>query len=99
MDDGKASQLCQSQAGDAVCLSYTRDAWAVKDYVDESQAAESKHTVITTEKAIGTTKRYLQLTIVMAPKHSANVHATPRMRTNVSVGRPASCQARIAANR
>jgi len=65
----------------------------------ESHAAAVKHDVITIEKTIGMTKRYRQLTIVIAAKQSANAHAVPRMSTNVAFGRPPSCQANIAANR
>jgi hypothetical protein len=65
----------------------------------ESHAAAVKHNVIAIEKAMGSRKRYLQLTTVMAAKHRANVHAVPRMRAKVAAGRPPSCHANIAANR
>ena len=65
----------------------------------ESHAAAIKHTVITSEKEMGITKRYLQLTTVMAAKQRANAHAVPRMRSNVAAGRPPSCHAKIAENR
>ena len=65
----------------------------------ESHAAAVKHSVITIEKAMGTIKRYLQLTTVMAAKERANAHAAPRMSAKVAAGRPPSCHANIAANR
>jgi hypothetical protein len=65
----------------------------------ESHAAAVRHSVITIEKAIGMTKRYLQLTTVMAAKQRANVQAAPRMSAKVVAGRPPSCHANIAANR
>ena len=65
----------------------------------ESHAAAVKHTVITIEKTIGTIKRYLQLTIVMAAKERARAHTVARMTAKVSAGRPPSCHANAAANR
>src|SRR5580698_692076 len=65
----------------------------------ESQAATVKHNVITAEKAIGRMKRYLQLTIVMAAKQSANAHLVPRISAKVVAGRLPSCHANIAENR
>jgi hypothetical protein len=65
----------------------------------ESHAAAVKHKVITSEKAMGMIKRYLQLTTVMAAKHRANAHAVPRIIAKVAAGRPPSCHANIAANR
>ena len=62
----------------------------------ESHAAAIKHTVIPIEKTIGSIKRYLQLTTVMAAKQAENAHAVPRMRIKVSAGRPPSCHANIA---
>jgi hypothetical protein len=64
----------------------------------DSQAAAAKHNVITTEKAMGMMKRYLQLTTVMTAKLRANAQAVPRMSANVAAGRPPSCHANIAAN-
>ena len=54
----------------------------------ESQAATIKHTVITREKTIGMTKRYFQLTTVMAAKQRAKAHAVTRMPAKVCAGRP-----------
>ncbi len=65
----------------------------------ENHAAALKHNVITIEKAMGITKRYLQLRTVMAAKQRANAQAVPRMSAKVPAGRPPSCQANIAANR
>jgi hypothetical protein len=65
----------------------------------ESPAAAVKHTVITIEKAIGSIKRYLQLTTVMAAKQRARAHAVTRMTAKVFAGRPPSCHANTAANR
>ena len=65
----------------------------------ESHAAAVKQTVIAFENAMGTIKRYLQLTIVMAAKERANAHAVPRMSASVAAGRPPNCQANIAAKR
>ncbi len=65
----------------------------------ESHAAAVKHDVITIEKAMGRTKRYPQLTTVMAAKQSANAHAVPRKSANVAGGSPPSCHANIAAKR
>jgi hypothetical protein len=70
-----------------------------KTYFDESHAAAIRHTVITTEKTIGRTKRYLQLTTVMAAKQRAKAHPMPRMSAKVSAGRLPSFQASIAENR
>ena len=44
-------------------------------------------------------KRYLQLTTVIAPKHTANAHRVPLMRAKVSAGSPPSCHAKIAAKK
>jgi hypothetical protein len=65
----------------------------------ESHAAAVKHNVIAIERAMGSIKRYLQLTTVMAAKQSANAHAVPRMSANVAAGRPPNCHANIAENR
>ena len=65
----------------------------------ESHAAAVKHTVITIEKTIGTTKRNLQLRTVMAAKQRARPHTVTRMTAKVSAGRPPSCHANAAANR
>src|ERR1051325_8899891 len=65
----------------------------------ESHAPATKHTVITIEKRIGKTKRYRQLTTVIAPKERANAHTVTRMTAKVSAGRPPSCHANTAANR
>jgi hypothetical protein len=48
-------------------------------YFAENQAAEIKHSVIRIEKTIGKTKRYLQLTTVIAAKQQATAHPMPRM--------------------
>jgi hypothetical protein len=65
----------------------------------ENHAAAIKQTVISIEKTIGRTKRYLQLTSMMAAKQTANAHAVLRIRAKVSGGRPPSCHANIAAKR
>ena len=65
----------------------------------DSHAAAVKHIVITIEKKIGTTKRYLQLTTVMAAKQRARAHTVMRMAAKLSAGRPPSSHANIAANR
>ena len=65
----------------------------------ESHAAAAKHNVVTAAKTVGMMKRYLQLTIVMAAKHNANVQAMPRSSAKVDAGRTASCHANIAANK
>jgi len=65
----------------------------------ESHAAAVKHTVITIEKTIGSIKRYLQLTTVIAAKQRAKAHAMTRMTAKVSAGRPPSCHANTDANR
>ncbi len=65
----------------------------------ESHAAVVRHAVITLEKAMGRTKRNLQLTTVMAAKQRANAHAVLRMSAKVAAGRPPICHANIAANR
>ena len=65
----------------------------------ESHAAADKHNVIKIEKTIGNTKRYLQLTTVMAARQRANAHAAPRISAKVSAGRPPSCHVNTAANR
>src|ERR1700722_10144475 len=83
------AQIRSTRAGNMLERPQTRRA--------ESQAAAAKHAVITKEKTIGRIKRYLQLTTVMAAKQAGNDHAVPRMRANVSAGRPPSCHARIAA--
>ena len=46
---------------------------------------------------MGRTKRYLQLTTVMAAKHRANAHRVPRMRVRVAAGRLPNCHANTAA--
>lgn len=48
---------------------------------------------------MGMIKRYLQLTTAMAAKDRANAHTVPRMSASVATGRPANCQANIAAKR
>ena len=65
----------------------------------ENHAAALRHTVITTEKTMGITKKYFQLNAVMATKDSANTHAVPRMSAKDSGGRPPSCHANITASR
>lgn len=45
---------------------------------------------------MGTIKRYVQLTTVIAAKQSANAQVMPRMRDKTSAGRPPSCHANIA---
>src|SRR5438552_3068547 len=47
---------------------------------------------------MGKTKRYFQLTTVMAAKQRANAHAVPRMSAKVAAGRPLSCHANISSN-
>ena len=64
----------------------------------ESHAAAAKHAVITVEKTIGITKKYIQLKRVTAAKESARTHAVPRMSGKVSAGRFPSCYASIAAS-
>src|SRR6185312_14446366 len=63
----------------------------------ESHAATVRQSVITTEKAMGRTKRNFQLTIVMAAKQRANAHEVPRSSVRLAGGRLPSCQANIAA--
>ena len=53
----------------------------------ESHAAAAKHNAITSEKAIGRIKRYLQLTTVMAAKQRARAHTVTRITAKVSAGR------------
>jgi hypothetical protein len=65
----------------------------------ESHAATVKHKVVTIEKTMGITKKYLQLKTVMAAKQRANVHAVPRKRAKDSGGRPPSCHANTIASR
>ena len=64
----------------------------------ESHVAAIKHAVITAEKTIGMVKAYFKLKPVIATKQMTSAHAVPRMRANVSAGRPPSCQVNIAAN-
>jgi len=64
-----------------------------------SHAATIKHTVVTIEKTMGTTKKYFQLKTVMAAKQRANAHAVPRMRVKDSGGRLLSCHANTTASR
>jgi len=64
----------------------------------ESHAPAVKHNVITIEKAMGKTKRYLQLTTLMTAKQKANAQAVPRISAKFAAGRLASCHANIAAN-
>ena len=61
----------------------------------DETAAAIKQTVIAAEKAIGTAKRYMQLTIVIAAKLSAKAQRITLNRARVSAGSPPSCQARI----
>jgi len=68
-------------------------------YLEESHAAEIKHTVITIEKTIGMTKKYLQLKTATAAKQRARAHAMPRTLAKDSGGRPPSSHAIMAANR
>ena len=70
----------------------------METYLAESHAAAVKHNVITTEKAMGRMKRYLQLNIVMAAKQRAKAHAVPRMSAKDSGGRPPSCHANTTAS-
>src|ERR1700690_3002519 len=65
----------------------------------ESHAAAIKHPVISAEKTIGRTKRYLQPTTVMAAKQTANAHAVPRMSAKASAGRTPRCHANSAAKK
>lgn len=65
----------------------------------ESHAAAVKHRVITIEKVMGITKRYLQLTTVIAAKQRAKAHAVPRKSVRLAAGRLPNCHANIAANR
>jgi hypothetical protein len=77
---------------------YDRDG-SVESCFSESHAAAIRHSVITVEKTMGRTKRYLQLTTVIAAKQSAKAHAVPRMSAKVAAGRPPSCHANIAAKK
>src|SRR4030095_7072553 len=63
----------------------------------DSHAATVKHTVIRVENTIGRIKRYVQVTTVMAAKHSASAHTVVRMTARVSAGRLPSCHANAAA--
>src|SRR5437660_12426761 len=72
---------------------------ARRNYLDESQAAEIRHTVITIEKTIGTTKKYLQLKTATAAQPMASAQAMPRTCAKVSAGRLPSCQAITDASR
>jgi hypothetical protein len=69
------------------------------DYLDASQAAEIRHSVITAAKTIGSMKRKAKLTAVIRAKQRANAQVMPRKRAKVSFGSPPSCQASMAENK
>src|SRR6185437_3290656 len=73
-------------------LSQLRSGFAV------SHAARIKHAAIRNDKTSGIAKKYLQLSTVMATKHSAKAHATGRSLARVSAATPPSCHANAAAN-